>query len=118
MPFLECKMFRRTPMSRSVLPCDPLSNFLYLFPLRSHSAANQTVLNPIACAKSAAICRPLQRRLTPPPAPYYRCVESFDNSFLFGGAAMAEREFLSGDARQRERAYSPAVKVKGGTTLY
>lgn len=31
---------------------------------------------------------------------------------------MAEREFLPGDARQRERAYSPAVKVKGGTTLY
>ena len=31
---------------------------------------------------------------------------------------MAEREFLSGDARQRERAYSPAVKVTGGTTVY
>jgi len=31
---------------------------------------------------------------------------------------MADREFLSGDARQRERAYSPAVKVKGGTTIY
>ena len=31
---------------------------------------------------------------------------------------MAEREFLAGDARQRERAYSPAVKVKGGTTVY
>ena len=28
------------------------------------------------------------------------------------------REFLPGDARQRERAYSPAVKVNGGTTLY
>ena len=28
------------------------------------------------------------------------------------------REYLSGDARQRERAYSPAVKVNGGTTLY
>src|SRR5262245_42323816 len=31
---------------------------------------------------------------------------------------MANREFLSGDTRQRERAYSPAVKVSGGTTLY
>jgi 2-iminobutanoate/2-iminopropanoate deaminase len=31
---------------------------------------------------------------------------------------MATREFLPGDARQRERAYSPAVKVNGGTTLY
>ena len=31
---------------------------------------------------------------------------------------MAMREFLPGDARQRERAYSPAVKVNGGTTLY
>ena len=28
------------------------------------------------------------------------------------------REFLPGDPRQRERAYSPAVKVSGGTTLY
>jgi 2-iminobutanoate/2-iminopropanoate deaminase len=31
---------------------------------------------------------------------------------------MAMREFLAGDVRQRERAYSPAVKVSGGTTLY
>jgi enamine deaminase RidA (YjgF/YER057c/UK114 family) len=31
---------------------------------------------------------------------------------------MANREFLSGDTRQRERAYSPAVKVGGGTTIY
>lgn len=31
---------------------------------------------------------------------------------------MAEREFLPGDARQRERAYSPAVKVTGGTKVY
>ena len=31
---------------------------------------------------------------------------------------MAEREFLTGGARQQERAYSPAVKVKGGTTVY
>ena len=31
---------------------------------------------------------------------------------------MAEREFLPSDARQRERAYSPAVKVTGGTTVY
>src|SRR5262249_22504642 len=31
---------------------------------------------------------------------------------------MAKREFLSGDTRQRERAYSPAVKVDGGTTIY
>ena len=31
---------------------------------------------------------------------------------------MAQREFLPGDTRQRERAYSPAVKVTGGTTLY
>src|SRR5687767_1911444 len=28
------------------------------------------------------------------------------------------KEHLQGDARQRERAYSPAVKVKGGTTIY
>jgi 2-iminobutanoate/2-iminopropanoate deaminase len=31
---------------------------------------------------------------------------------------MARREFLPGDVRQRERAYSPAVKVGGGTTVY
>ena len=31
---------------------------------------------------------------------------------------MANREFLPGDTRQRERAYSPAVKVGGGTTIY
>jgi enamine deaminase RidA (YjgF/YER057c/UK114 family) len=31
---------------------------------------------------------------------------------------MTGREFLPGDARQRERAYSPAVKVSGGTTIY
>ena len=31
---------------------------------------------------------------------------------------MTDREFLPSDARQRERAYSPAVKVKGGTTVY
>ena len=31
---------------------------------------------------------------------------------------MAKREFLSGDARQHERAYSPGVKVTGGTTVY
>ncbi len=31
---------------------------------------------------------------------------------------MTDREFLPGDARQRERAYSPAVRVKGGTTIY
>ena len=28
------------------------------------------------------------------------------------------RQFLHSDARQRERAYSPAVKVSGGTTIY
>jgi 2-iminobutanoate/2-iminopropanoate deaminase len=28
------------------------------------------------------------------------------------------REYLSGDTRQRERAYSPAIKVSGGTTIY
>ena len=28
---------------------------------------------------------------------------------------MATREYLKGDARQRERAYSPAVKITGGT---
>ena len=28
------------------------------------------------------------------------------------------KEHLQGDVRQRERAYSPAVKVKGGTTIY
>ena len=31
---------------------------------------------------------------------------------------MARREYLKPDARQRERAYSPAVKVTGGTTIY
>ena len=31
---------------------------------------------------------------------------------------MPNREYLEGDARQRERAYSPAVKVKGGTAIY
>src|SRR5262245_2960196 len=31
---------------------------------------------------------------------------------------VAKRDFLPGDARQRERAYSPAVKVGGGTTVY
>lgn len=31
---------------------------------------------------------------------------------------MAKREFLAADARQRERAYSPAVKINGGTTIY
>jgi 2-iminobutanoate/2-iminopropanoate deaminase len=31
---------------------------------------------------------------------------------------MANRDFLPGDKRQRERAYSPAVKVGGGTTVY
>ena len=31
---------------------------------------------------------------------------------------MANRDFLPSDARQRERAYSPAVKVGGGTTVY
>jgi enamine deaminase RidA (YjgF/YER057c/UK114 family) len=31
---------------------------------------------------------------------------------------MAQREFLPGNERQRERAYSPAVKVTGGTTVY
>jgi enamine deaminase RidA (YjgF/YER057c/UK114 family) len=31
---------------------------------------------------------------------------------------MANREYLKGDARQRERAYSPAVKITGGTAIY
>ena len=31
---------------------------------------------------------------------------------------MTKRDFLAGDERQRERAYSPAVKVNGGTTIY
>ena len=31
---------------------------------------------------------------------------------------MASREYLKSDARQRERAYSPAVKITGGTTIY
>ena len=31
---------------------------------------------------------------------------------------MAQREYLQGDVRQRERAYSPAVKTTGGTTIY
>jgi len=30
----------------------------------------------------------------------------------------ARREYLNPDTRQRERAYSPAVKVTGGTTIY
>lgn len=28
------------------------------------------------------------------------------------------KDYLPGDARQQERAYSPAVKAKGGTTIY
>ena len=31
---------------------------------------------------------------------------------------MTTREYLPGDQRQRERAYSPAVKTQGGTTVY
>jgi 2-iminobutanoate/2-iminopropanoate deaminase len=31
---------------------------------------------------------------------------------------MGAREFLPGDARQQQRAYSPAVKCTGGTTIY
>jgi enamine deaminase RidA (YjgF/YER057c/UK114 family) len=31
---------------------------------------------------------------------------------------MAQREFLPSNERQKERAYSPAVKVTGGTTIY
>ena len=31
---------------------------------------------------------------------------------------MSRREYLASDARQRDRAYSPAVKINGGTTLY
>ena len=31
---------------------------------------------------------------------------------------MATREYLKSDTRQRERAYSPAVKITGGTTIY
>ena len=31
---------------------------------------------------------------------------------------MANREYLKSDARQRERAYSPAVKITGGATIY
>jgi 2-iminobutanoate/2-iminopropanoate deaminase len=31
---------------------------------------------------------------------------------------MASREYLKSDARQRERAYSPAVKTTGGTAIY
>ena len=31
---------------------------------------------------------------------------------------MATREYSQGDKRQRERAYSPAVKTTGGTTIY
>ena len=31
---------------------------------------------------------------------------------------MGPKEYLKSDARQRERAYSPAVKVTGGTTIY
>ena len=31
---------------------------------------------------------------------------------------MAMRQYVQGDVRQRERAYSPAVKITGGTTIY
>lgn len=31
---------------------------------------------------------------------------------------MSSREYQAGDARQRERAYSPGVKIVGGTTVY
>jgi 2-iminobutanoate/2-iminopropanoate deaminase len=31
---------------------------------------------------------------------------------------MQTRQYLRGDQRQQERAYSPAVKSKGGTTIY
>ena len=31
---------------------------------------------------------------------------------------MAQRQFLQANDRQKERAYSPAVKVTGGTTIY
>jgi enamine deaminase RidA (YjgF/YER057c/UK114 family) len=31
---------------------------------------------------------------------------------------MAQRRFLPANDRQKERAYSPAVKVSGGTTIY
>jgi enamine deaminase RidA (YjgF/YER057c/UK114 family) len=31
---------------------------------------------------------------------------------------MVDRKFFAGDQRQRERAYSPAVKITGGTTIY
>ena len=31
---------------------------------------------------------------------------------------MTSREYLKSDTRQRERAYSPAVKISGGTTIY
>lgn len=31
---------------------------------------------------------------------------------------MANREYLTGDKRQQERGYSPAVKAQGGTTIY
>jgi enamine deaminase RidA (YjgF/YER057c/UK114 family) len=31
---------------------------------------------------------------------------------------MSTREYLQGDKRQRERAYSPAVKARGATTIY
>ena len=31
---------------------------------------------------------------------------------------MSNREYVKGDGRQRERAYSPAVKITGGTAIY
>ena len=31
---------------------------------------------------------------------------------------MSQRDILPADARQRERAYSPAVRISGGTTIY
>src|SRR4029078_10697970 len=44
--------------------------------------------------------------------------QEFQKIFLKGEGIMARREYLNPDARQRERAYSPAVKVTGDTTIY
>jgi enamine deaminase RidA (YjgF/YER057c/UK114 family) len=105
-------------MSRFVLPYDPLFKFLYLLPLTlgCHSPANQAVPKP-RLRKIGGYLPSFATALDAAVAPYYRA-ETLENSFSCGGVAMAAREFLPGDARQRERAYSPAVKVKGGTTIY
>jgi len=44
--------------------------------------------------------------------------QELQNILEIGDMPMASREYLKSDTRQRERAYSPAVKIAGGTTIY